>query len=128
MRAKCRPRLATAFLKSSGRGQRLISDVMDVSRLQNGLPLALRHERISLKERVEEIIDESRAGYPDVRINFYCASAGMALGDADRLFQTMGNLISNARHHGDAGYVITVYISETETAAERRVVNRGKEI
>lgn len=100
------PRLASRLESSSRRMQRLIAQVLDFSRAEAGLRLAVSLAPVTLAVVVDDLVEESRIGHPEVLLHWSAdatARAARVLGDADRLAQLVGNLLSNARHHGEQG-------------------------
>lgn len=107
------PRLATRLETSSRRMQRLITQVLDFSRVDAGLQLASVREPVDLVALVEDLAEESRLGHPDVPVALDLGVSGPArvLGDGGRLAQLVGNLLSNARHHGRHGEPVEVHLA-----------------
>jgi signal transduction histidine kinase len=89
---------------SSNRMSRLISQVLDVSKIETGIGLGLQMHPVDLAAVVRDVVDEARTGYPDllyqVSDSSTLAGGTMVAGDADRLAQVALNLLSNARSHG----------------------------
>jgi chemotaxis family two-component system sensor kinase Cph1 len=96
---------------SSSRMQRLISQVLDMSRLQGGLGLAVDRRTMDVAKLVGEVIDEAELAHPDMRFERELPAALQAQADADRLSQLLGNLLSNARHHGAPGEAVRVRLA-----------------
>jgi light-regulated signal transduction histidine kinase (bacteriophytochrome) len=96
------PRLAQRLEASSRRMQRLISQVLDFSRADAGLPLGSGREPVDLLALLDDLVEESRMGHPDVPVVMHVDTSGpvRVLGDPGRLAQLVGNLLGNARHHG----------------------------
>ena len=118
-------RLRTA----SGRMQRLIADVMDMSRLHTGIGLGMALERTELGPLVTELVEEMRIGHPGVVYVLDVGQAVVAHADRDRLAQVVNNLVSNARHHGEAGQPVRIELVQTEAGgAAIRVRNVGAPI
>lgn len=108
-------RLGQRIQLSSSRMQRLVSQVMDMSRLQSRMGLGLQPVAIDLVQIVADLIDEARTAYPHTLLDSDLPATLPALVDADRIAQVLSNLISNARHHGDAGHPIAVHLQENDT-------------
>lgn len=108
------PRLASRLESSSRRMQRLISQVLDFSRAEAGLRLAGPLAPVVLAELVDDLVEESRVGHPEVAIAWQADGAARTApvrGDADRLAQLVGNLLSNARHHGEPGQPVRLELA-----------------
>jgi signal transduction histidine kinase len=112
----------------SGRMGRLITHVLDLSRLQSGVGLVSNRETRDLEALLRDIAAESRAAHPDIEIIERLAGIGSAPIDADRIAQVLGNLISNARHHGTAGKPILLEGERRDDRLLVRVVNHGPAI
>lgn len=101
-------RLGQRIQSSSGRMQRLVSQVMDMSRLQSGLGIDLQVMRADVSALLADLIDESLTAHPETELQAEFPPALQAEVDADRIAQVVVNLISNARHHGLPGHPVRV--------------------
>ncbi|MCD0501803.1 ATP-binding protein [Bordetella petrii] len=113
---------------SSGRMQRLISQVLDLSRLQSGLGLGVTLKEIDLAALARDLIDEKRQAYPGLQIDAAFDPDLRVQADIDRIAQVLTNLLSNARHHGTPRYPISVEARRTGGRVTVRVVNHGQPI
>jgi len=93
---------------SSSRMQRLVSQVMDMSRLQARLGLDLQRAEVDLVPLLHDLMDEARTAHPGIAIEAQLPQALVAHADVDRVAQVFTNLLSNARHHGQAGQPLQV--------------------
>ena len=114
--------------RSSGRMHRLISQVLDMSRLDSGLGLALRKEDTDISRLVEDLVDETRLAHPGTRYDTTIAPGIHAHVDADRLAQVISNLLSNARHHGSGGNGVGVSLTKESGIVRIEVRNEGAPI
>ena len=114
--------------RSSGRMQRLISQVLDMSRLDSGLGLALRKDDTDISRLVEDLLDETRTGHPGTHYEAAIAPGIRAQVDADRLAQVVSNLLSNARHHGSTGNGVRIALEQREGFVHIEVRNEGSPI
>ncbi|MET0542815.1 MAG: ATP-binding protein [Variovorax sp.] len=108
---------------STGRMERLISQVMDMSRLHGGLGLGLVLRQADLSGIVRGLIDEASMAYPSVRIQAQLPPTLTVQVDADRIAQAVGNLISNARHHGVPGQPVELHLQAADGTAVLTVSN-----
>ena len=121
-------KLSRRIQASSTRMQRLISQVLDMSRLESGLGLGLSPSPQDLGHIINELVDESRTAYPGAVYEVQLPEALIINIDADRIAQVVSNLISNARHHGEPGQPIHVRLREEAGQALIEVTNVGKPI
>lgn len=102
-------KLGRRIQSSSSRMQRLVSQVMDMSRLQSRLGLDLQPATIDLVQLLADLMDEARMAHPGMQLVGHLPDSLRAEADPDRIAQVFANLISNARHHGDAGHPVEVH-------------------
>lgn len=121
-------KLGRRLQTASGRMQRLITDVMDMSRLRTGLGLGMATAPVDLTQLIVELVDEMRIGHPGVDYEIAAAPGVIAQGDRDRLAQVISNLVSNARHHGEPGQSIGIDVVDEPETSVIRVRNAGAPI
>ena len=94
--------------RSAGRMNRLVADLLEFARVSFGDAIPVHRISTDLKQLITDVVAEVRASYPDRQ--FECAASGLLRGqwDADRLFQALINLLSNAVQHGSADSPISV--------------------
>ena len=95
---------------SSNRMSRMIGQVLDVSKIENGIGLAMQLAPLNWAALVRDVLEEAMIGYPDVVYTVDIADAVMIHGDSDRLAQVISNLLGNARSHGARGESIHVVL------------------
>jgi light-regulated signal transduction histidine kinase (bacteriophytochrome) len=100
--------LGRRIQSSSNRMQRMISQVLDMSRIDRGLALGVGLERVDLSALIEDMVEEARLAYPNIEYDLRGASPAFVMADAGRLSQVLSNLLSNARHHGEPNRPIRV--------------------
>ncbi|RYX97842.1 MAG: GAF domain-containing protein [Comamonadaceae bacterium] len=127
-RGEGQAKLGQRIQSSSNRMQRLISEVMDMSRLQGGLGLGFQFQDIDLARLVDDVIEETRLASPQAQFVKQLPASLMASVDPDRISQLLGNLLGNALHHGTAGEPILVQLSAQDGRIELDVSNTGAEI
>ncbi|MYM80396.1 GAF domain-containing protein [Duganella sp. FT50W] len=106
--------MSTRIQASSTRMERLISQVLDMSRINGGLGLGLTRVLVDLVPLLHDLLDEARTAHPELRIDARMPAALVAEVDGDRLVQVVSNLVSNARHHGDHGELIELMLDERD--------------
>ena len=104
-------RMGQRIQASSNRMARLISQVLDMSRLQTGSGLTMNFVDVDLTLMLDDLLDEMRTAHPGVHIVREAPRHLPAHVDGDRLMQVFSNLISNARHHGAPGESIVVQLA-----------------
>ncbi len=109
----------------SGRMGRLINHVLDLSRLNAGFSLVRQREPRDVGELLDDIVNEARYAHPQSVLEARYDALGRLDMDADRMAQVFMNLISNARHHGDAGKPVTLEAWRDPTTLHVRVINHG---
>lgn len=93
-------RITSVIRNSTNRMQRLLRDLQDITRIQNGLGLAIDREEVDLAALLGQLLDEQRATYPDMTVEASLPPTLAARIDPMRYLQMVSNLLSNARHHG----------------------------
>lgn len=93
-------RLNSVIRNSTRRMNRLLLDVLDVSRLQQGMALTIVPEALDLVVLVQQLVDEALTAQPSSPIHLDLPPALPLRADPGRLAQLISNLLSNARHHG----------------------------
>ena len=113
---------------SSNRMQRLIGQVLDISRIDGGVGLGMATERIDLSLVVDDLVDEARIAYPAISYDVENLPGVFVQADSARVAQVMSNLLSNARHHGEPGQPIAVRATVDGQHAVIDVANHGAPI
>ncbi|WP_313620858.1 ATP-binding protein [Achromobacter sp.] len=121
-------RMGERIRYSSGRMQRLISQVLDLSRLQGGLGLGIEKRLCDLSAMVNSLIEEKRQAYPGLRIEPDVPDGLTLMADTDRIAQVVTNLMSNARQHGAPRQPILVKAGLSGDVITLSVTNHGDPI
>jgi light-regulated signal transduction histidine kinase (bacteriophytochrome) len=100
--------LGRRIQSSSNRMQRMIGQVLDMSRIDRGLALGVTLEPVDLAALVEDMVEEARMAYPTIVYDLRVESPATVMADSARLSQVLSNLLSNARHHGEPNQPIEV--------------------
>ncbi len=108
---------------SSGRMERLISQILEMSRLQSGLGIMVKREDTDLSALVRSIIAETSVAFPGLVIETHITTDVQVMVDPDRYAQVIANLLSNARHHGTPGHPVLVSLSSDEHCSRLTVLN-----
>ena len=120
-------RVAARILNSAQRMERMISDLLDLTRTRLGSEIPLKRKRTDFEQVCQEVVLEIQAGHSDAIVHF--SSSGNVTGDwdADRLAQVVSNLIGNAIQHGGKGPV-ALDIREVGESVRLSVHNQGEPI
>lgn len=116
-------RRASLLLSDARRAGRLVSDMLDLSRIDAGLALELHDVDVAAvldgeAERAAMLapqVSVTRTGLTTLRLD----------GDATRLSQIVSNLLDNARRYTPAGGAITVDLQAPEGLAEITITDTG---
>jgi sigma-B regulation protein RsbU (phosphoserine phosphatase) len=113
---------------STDRAQRLIADLLDFTVARVGQGITLSHEPIQLHELVSASVTELTLAFPDRAMEHSACGEGVCMGDADRLTQVIGNLVSNAMAYGAIDRTVTVRSGIEEDTFWISVHNHGTPI
>ena len=84
---------------------RLITELLDISRLEAGR-LALRHDRVDLRELAGRVVHQVAMAYPDLHAEVDVPDdLPWVLADPDKVEQVLTNLVENAAKYADPGRV-----------------------
>ncbi|RYF43651.1 MAG: GAF domain-containing protein [Comamonadaceae bacterium] len=113
---------------ASSRMQRLIAQVLDMSRLQSGLGLGFNIQPMDLVVVVNNIVEDLALAHPDSRFATDFPATLVVPSDGDRMAQLLGNLLSNARHHGEPGHPVAVSLRQEAGEVVLEVANHATPI
>jgi PAS domain S-box-containing protein len=121
-------RMAQLALESSDRLTRLIDEILDIERLESGV-LTFTLARHSARELIEGAVAHLQvlAASAGVRVDIG-AVAGEVNADADRVVQTLVNLVGNAIKFSPRGGLVTVRARERGAYVEFRISDQGRGI
>jgi PAS domain S-box-containing protein len=108
---------------------RLIDDVLDVSRIVSG-KLRVEFARVDLGHVVETVVERVRPALAGKQLQLQVRGdcGGRVLGDAHRLEQIVGNLLSNATKFTPAGGRIEIAMQRVGDCCELAVSDSGRGI
>ncbi|RYY73203.1 MAG: GAF domain-containing protein [Gammaproteobacteria bacterium] len=121
-------KMGTVIRNSSSRMQRLVEQVLDMSRIGTGIGLVLNAKEVDVTTIVRDLISETRLGYPGIDYDINMPETFIWNLDPDRLAQAIGNLLSNARHHTSAKSSIRLSMGTSEENLIIEVSNEANEI
>ena len=119
-------RRATLLLSDARRAARLVADMLDLSRIDAGLPLD--RQDTDLAAIVDAEADRTAMLAPQLTITRTGTTALTVHADATRVAQILSNLLDNARRHTPPGGSITIDLTgpdETQSGAELTVTDTG---
>jgi signal transduction histidine kinase len=121
-------RTVARLANAATRMQRMIDDMLDLtrSRLGGGLPIA-RHS-LDLAQLCTQTVDELRGGHPLAEITLRTSGDTSGPFDGDRVMQMNTNLIGNAIEHGAPHAPVEVTIDGGDRDVCLRVENKGTPI
>ena len=116
-------RMGQRIQASSTRMARMIAQVLDMSRLQNGGAMEIHRTEVDLVLLLDDLLDEMRTAHPGVHVVRQAPDSLVAWVDGDRMAQVFTNLVSNARHHGAPGEPLVVELGSHDGQATLAVRN-----
>ena len=117
----------TALLTRGVRRMKALLDtLLEYSRASLGVGMALQRAWVDLEVACAEELELQRAAHPDVQIDYAAHGPTEGAFDASWVREALGNLVSNAVKHGDAGEPITVKFEGDAAAVRIWVENAGE--
>ncbi|MCY1082687.1 ATP-binding protein [Archangium lansingense] len=113
---------------SAARMARMLNDILDFARSSVGGGLPVYRERVNLHDIARNAMEELQVSHPGQRLELDVRGDGWGWWDADRLAQVVGNLMSNAVHHGRPDTPVCLKVRETGDEVLLSVHNEGEPI
>ena len=120
-------RVAAQILSSAQRMERMIADLLDLTRMRLGGDIPLKAVQTDLQRVCEEVVLEARASHPGAVVHLEARGDVTGRWDPDRLAQVVSNLVGNAIEHG-ARTPVTLVTSEVGDHVTLTVHNDGDPI
>lgn len=117
-----RQRLLLVLGREAQRAGRLVTDLLDLARLDTGL--SLHPEPTDLRELVDEQVERARLLHPDLVLQGE-GSRVIASVDAARIGQVLANVLNNACAVTPAGGTVRVAVSRSLSDAQVTVSDEG---
>jgi two-component system OmpR family sensor kinase len=117
------PRIAAGIRTETARMDRLVSDLLTLARLDEGLPMEMAP--VELVSLASDAVRTASAVGPDWPVRFWAAHPVEVSGDKDRLRQLLDNLLANVRAHTPPGTAATVRVDQVGDHAEIEVRDTG---
>jgi light-regulated signal transduction histidine kinase (bacteriophytochrome) len=113
---------------SSGRMERLIAQVLDMSQISGGMRLGSKLAELDLVPVLADVLDEFVTARPGIVLRATLPERAMVSGDADRIAQVVDNLVSNACHHGKPGEPVDIALHADAGGVRLEVSNVAEPI
>jgi signal transduction histidine kinase len=106
--------MADVMNRNAKRLEKMTSNLLDVSRIENNKPLELNKERFDLGKKIQNVINDICSTTPDnkerrIKFESNVNKASIIIeGDKERIFEVISNLLNNAIKFTEKGEVIIV--------------------
>ncbi|WP_175596322.1 sensor histidine kinase [Thermomonospora catenispora] len=101
-----RPQTLRVALDQTERLERLVAQLLDLSRLDEGGRF-LERTRFPVRPFLDDAVDQARVAHPRVRFTAEAPAGLTVRADRDRLHQVVANLLDNAARHGGGEVAVT---------------------
>jgi signal transduction histidine kinase len=122
-----RSSVVTRIMNSAQRMERMVGDLLDVTRARLGGAIPLKRTPVDLQQVCNEAIMEIRVRQPDAVVQLEASGDLRGEWDPDRLAQVVSNLVGNAIQHG-GGTPVTVTADQDDESVRLAVHNGGPPI
>lgn len=103
----------------------LISDMLELSRLESGEPSEAFTSKVDLKATAEEVINELSPKIAEKGITATVSGGGEIYGDAKKIYEVIENLCSNAVNYNNENGKINVTVAEKTNSVVLKVADTG---
>ena len=117
------PRIVSGIRTETARMDRLVSDLLTLARLDEGVPMQVAP--VELVALASESVRTAAAVGPEWPVQFSAARPVEVTGDKDRLRQVLDNLLANVRAHTPPGTTATVHVDQVGDHAQIEVRDTG---
>ena len=117
------PRIVSGIRTETARMDRLVTDLLTLARLDEGVPMELA--QVELVSLVSEAVRTASAVGPEWPVRFWAARPVEVTADKDRLRQVVDNLLANVRAHTPEGTITTVRVDQIGDQVEVEVCDDG---
>lgn len=113
------------MLKQAERLGRLVTQLLDLSRLESGT-IPLQRSAFEVRPVLEDAADESRLHAPHVQVSVSVEEPGLvADGDPERVHQVVANLLENAIRHSPTGGKVEIHARPDKGRVAIEVLDEG---
>ncbi|GAC1456581.1 MAG: HAMP domain-containing sensor histidine kinase [Gemmatimonadaceae bacterium] len=120
--------VATRILNSAGRLNRMVNDLLDLTRTRLGVGIPVMPKPTNLIPMCQQAVAELEAIYPDCQLRFEARGDLHGEWDSDRLTQVVSNLVANAMQYGCDDGPVSVVAQAHGDEVVLRVHNEGPPI
>lgn len=118
-------RLVDRIEDAAHRQNRLVNDLLDVSRIQSGR-LELETQPLDLRQLVSDAVEEQRLLNPSRDLSLHLPRKTVpVIADSDRIGQAVTNLLTNALKYSPPEAPVDVWVEVNERSAKVRVHDQG---
>jgi len=118
-------RVAARILSSARRMDRMVNDLLDLTRTRLGSGIPILPRPMDLAPVCQSVVAELEGAHPACRFQLETHGDLRGTWDGDRLAQVLSNLVANAVQHGSAAGVIGVEARDLGSKVSLRVHNLG---
>jgi PAS domain S-box-containing protein len=119
---------ASRILSSAERASRLIGDLLDFTQARLGGGIRIQRRSTSIHELMRQVLEESKAAWPERDIQVSQSGDGDGEWDPDRLAQVVTNLVTNALRYSPVETPVRVTTRAETDAVLIEVHNQGRPI
>jgi signal transduction histidine kinase len=117
--------LTARIASSSRRMDRMVGDLLDLTRSRLGDGIPIDRDRMNLEEAVRDVVGELSGQYPDRAIEVTSAGDMRGRWDRGRLSQVLTNLMGNAIEHGASETPVRVTMDGSGDEVTVAIHNHG---
>jgi signal transduction histidine kinase len=121
-------RTARRLSNAAARMDRMVTDLLDMTRSRLGGGLPIERRSMDLREVCAQVVDETRLAHPDRVIDLSATGDTTGHWDPDRVTQVCTNLLGNALEHGREGSPVAVTLAANDREVLLCVENAGESI
>ena len=120
--------VATRLLNSAGRMNRIVGDLLDLTRTRLGSGIPITPKPMDLTPVCQQVVAELEGIHPDCELQFESKGDLQGEWDSDRLSQVVSNLVANAMQYGCEDGPVRVMAEAHGEEVVLRVRNEGPPI